>query len=193
MNYSTTSIIECLTPFLDVAYGPKPPHYSYVEIFRQFTLPRLTRINRQILKLDRTMRDYPLPELPAADDVPLSNGMRITAMLMRSFSTMGLREIGRPCYDASVLHTHYFWIATALLYLHRTYLVETLIRWPEDPLTSKFALSVLAAHRSSLLIIQGLSRLHGQLTELVPRITFLYLHAFSAYVRTILISRLHSY
>jgi len=75
------------------------------------------------------------------------------------------------------------WIVTALLYLHRTYLVETLMRWPEDPLRSKFALSVLAAHRSSLLIIQGLSRLHDQLTDLVPRIAFLYLHAFSAFVR----------
>lgn len=78
---------------------------------------------------------------------------------------------------------------TALLYLHRTYLVETLIRWPEDPLRSKFALSVLAAHRSSLLIIQGLSRLHEQLTDLVPRIAFLYLHAFSAYVRAFPVER----
>ena len=59
------------------------------------------------------------------------------------------------------------------------------MRWPEDPLRSKFALSVLAAHRSSLLIIQGLTRLHDQLADLVPRITFLYIHAFSAYVRTL--------
>ena len=81
---------------------------------------------------------------------------------------------------------------TALLYLHRTYLVETLKRWPEDPLRSKFALSVLAAHRSSLLIIQGLSRLHEQLTDLVPRIAFLYLHAFSAYVRAFPIENSHS-
>jgi hypothetical protein len=82
------------------------------------------------------------------------------------------------------------WTAIALLYLHRTYLVETLIRWPEDPLKSKFALSVLAAHRSSLLIIQGLSRLQEQLSELVPRITFLYLHTFSAYVSAIPADRL---
>ena len=86
-----------------------------------------------------------------------------------------------------MLHAHDF--VTALLYLHRTYLVETLIRWPEDPLRSKFALSVLAAHRSSLLIIQGLSRLHEKLADLIPRIAFLYLHAFSAYVRVIPLDR----
>jgi hypothetical protein len=65
------------------------------------------------------------------------------------------------------------------------------MRWPEDPLRSKFALSVLAAHRSSLLIIQGLGRLHEQVADLIPRIAFLYLHAFSAYVRAILLDRSH--
>ena len=90
-----------------------------------------------------------------------------------------------------MLHAHDFWTVTALLYLHRTYLVETLMRWPEDPLRSKFALSVLAAHRSSLLIIQGLSQLHEQLADLIPRMAFLYLHAFSAYVRVISLDRSH--
>jgi hypothetical protein len=66
------------------------------------------------------------------------------------------------------------------------------MRWPEDPLRSKFALSVLAAHRSSLLIIQGLSRLHEQLSDLVRRMAFLYLHAFSAYVRSIPVDRSHA-
>lgn len=89
-----------------------------------------------------------------------------------------------------MLHAHDS--VTALLYLHRTYLVETLMRWPEDPLRSKFALSVLAAHRSSLLIIQGLSRLHEKLADLIPRIAFMYLHAFSAYVRAIPLDRPHS-
>lgn len=62
------------------------------------------------------------------------------------------------------------------MYLHRTYMVEALTRWPENPLNSKFALSVLAVHRSSLLIMQGLGRLHSQLSELAPRIFFLWLH-----------------
>lgn len=44
------------------------------------------------------MRDYPLPEVHCADDVPLSNGMRVIVTLMRAFSTGGMREIGgRPC------------------------------------------------------------------------------------------------
>jgi len=108
-NHSTTSDLECLGPFLDVAYGPKPPTYSCVEISCQSALPRLTEVISQILKLDRTMRDYPLPEVPAIDDVPLSNEMRVIVMLMRSFSTGGLREIGgRPLYDLPVLHAHDF-------------------------------------------------------------------------------------
>jgi hypothetical protein len=64
--------------------------------FPQAALPRLTWITRQILKLDRSMRDYHLPEVPVTDDVPLSTGMRIIVMFMRAFSTGGMREIGRP-------------------------------------------------------------------------------------------------
>lgn len=43
------------------------------------------------------MRDYVLCEAPATDDIPLSSGMRIVVMLMRTFSTGGMREIGGPC------------------------------------------------------------------------------------------------
>jgi len=77
---------------------------------RKFPVVRFTpdQILRQILKLDRNMRDYALPEVPVTDDVPLSNEMRIIVVLMRSFSTGGMREIGRPCYDVPVLQAHIF-------------------------------------------------------------------------------------
>lgn len=45
------------------------------------------------------MRDYVLCEAPATDDIPLTSGMRIVVMLMRTFSTGGMREIGGPCDD----------------------------------------------------------------------------------------------
>jgi hypothetical protein len=53
------------------------------------------------------MRDYPLPDVPAMDDVPLSTGMRVIVMLMRTFTTGGMREIGgRLCHDLPVSHVH---------------------------------------------------------------------------------------
>ena len=52
------------------------------------------------------MRDYPLCEAPAMDDIPLSSGMRIIIILMRTFSTGGMREIGGPCDTVSILYAH---------------------------------------------------------------------------------------
>ena len=67
-------------------------------------------------------------------------------------------------------------IITALLYMHRTYLVEALSRWPEDPVHSRFGLSVLAVHRSSLIILQGFHRIREHVISAFPRILCLWLH-----------------
>ena len=78
----------------------------------------------------------------------------------------------------------------ALLYIHRTYLVEALSRWPEDPVQSRFGLSVLAVHRSSLIILQGFHRIREHLTSVFPRIVALWLHVslfFSHHLGSMLI------
>ncbi|SRR5258706_8461670 len=67
-------------------------------------------------------------------------------------------------------------IITALLYIHRTYLVEALSRWPEDPVHSRFGLSVLAAHRSSLIILQSFHRIREHFVAAPPRVLGLWLH-----------------
>ncbi|KIM31057.1 hypothetical protein M408DRAFT_65857 [Serendipita vermifera MAFF 305830] len=134
---------------LDDAFGVQAPSYGVT------------------LELDKTIRNWPLDSVPPMDDLnarePLDLTDRFMIMLMRSFSTTGLREI-------------------ALLYLHRRYFVEALARRPKEPLRSKYALSVLAVHRSAVLLLQGIQRLDGVIGKLLPRIFFMWLHGLSAYV-----------
>lgn len=119
------------------------------------------------LNLDKKMRDWPLESIPSVDDIchnrPLDINERFMILLMRSFATTGLREI-------------------ALLYLHRRYFIEALVRRPSEPLRSKYAMSVLAVHRSAVLVLQGIQRLDGLIGKLLPRIFFMWLHGLSAYV-----------
>jgi hypothetical protein len=72
---------------------------------------------------------------------------------------------------------------TALLYIHRTYLVEALSRWPEDPVRSRFGLSVLAVHRSSLIILQGFHRIREHFLSAFPQVLGLWLHVSPFYLR----------
>jgi hypothetical protein len=67
-------------------------------------------------------------------------------------------------------------ITIALMYIHRTYLVEALSRWPEDPVHSRFGLSVLAVHRSSLIILQAFHRIREHNIPAFPRLQCLWLH-----------------
>ncbi|KIM31055.1 hypothetical protein M408DRAFT_21842, partial [Serendipita vermifera MAFF 305830] len=119
------------------------------------------------LNLDKTLRSWPLDSVPSTDDIskrgPLDLTKRFMVVLVRSFVTTGLREI-------------------ALLYLHRRYFVEALVRRPKEPLRSKYSLSVLAVHRSAVLLLQGIQRLDGVLGKILPRIFFMWLHGLSAYI-----------
>ncbi|KAG8839181.1 hypothetical protein FRC20_006098 [Serendipita sp. 405] len=125
------------------------------------------------LKIDKDLRDWPLDSVPTIDDVVLNSPEDATRkfmfLLMRSFATTGLREI-------------------SLLYLHRRYFVEALTRHPEEPLRSKYAMSVLAVHRSSVLLLQGIQRLNGLIGNILPRVVFMWLHGLSAYVCCYLVS-----
>ncbi|KIM31058.1 hypothetical protein M408DRAFT_275255 [Serendipita vermifera MAFF 305830] len=134
---------------LDDAFGVQAPSYGV------------------ILELDKTIRNWPLDSVPAMDDLyqkgPLDLIDRFMIVLMRSWSTTGVREI-------------------ALLCLHRRYFVEALSRRPKEPLRSKYALSVLAVHRSAVLLLQGIQRLDGIIGKVLPRMFFMWVHGLSAYV-----------
>lgn len=62
------------------------------------------------------------------------------------------------------------------MYLHRRYFIESLTRMPDEPLRSKYAMSVLAVHRSAVLLLQGLQRLDGVMGRLLPKVIFMWLH-----------------
>lgn len=69
-----------------------------------------------------------------------------------------------------------------LTYLHRGYLARALTEHPDDPFKSRYAASVLAAHRSSCAILAGVRNAIYLLPRLMPRVFFLWIHAFSAAV-----------
>ena len=62
------------------------------------------------------------------------------------------------------------------MYLHRTYLVEALTRYPEDPLSCKWAISVYAVHRSALLFMLSCRRIHKQYPAMIPRVLNVWMH-----------------
>lgn len=121
----------------------------------------------RILKIDKEIRDWPLDSVPAVDDLqmqlPEETNRKFMVILMRSFATTGLREI-------------------VLMYMHRRYFVEALSRFPNEPLRSKYAMSVLAVHRSAVLLLQGIQRLDSLIGQFLPRIFFIWLHGLSAYI-----------
>jgi hypothetical protein len=103
------------------------------------------------------------------DANPSSRGVCILDAIIRLFMTDVMRELGKILDFDSVVPFSLNSVI-ALLYLHRTYLVEALSRWPEDPVHSRFGLSVVAVHRSSLIVLQGFHRIREHFTVLLPRI-----------------------
>ena len=69
-----------------------------------------------------------------------------------------------------------------LIYLHRGYLARALSEHPDDPFKSRYAASVLAAHRGSCAVLAGVRNAFSLLPRLMPRVFFLWIHAFSAAV-----------
>ena len=62
------------------------------------------------------------------------------------------------------------------MYLHRTYLVEALTRYPEDPLSCKWGISVYAVHRSALIVMLSFRRFHEQYPTMIPKVLNLWMH-----------------
>ncbi|PVG02734.1 hypothetical protein CPB86DRAFT_537491 [Serendipita vermifera] len=118
-----------------------------------------------ILKLDKNLRDSDLRcgsiDMSATEDGTAIR--KLLQFLVQPLSTTAMREI-------------------ALMYLHRRYFVEALARQPREPLRSKYAMSVLAVHRSSVLLLQGILGLDRIVEEFLTRLSFIWIHALSAYV-----------
>ena len=65
------------------------------------------------------------------------------------------------------------------MYLHRTYLVEALTRYPEDPLSCKWGISVYAVHRSALIIMLSFRRFYEQHPATIPKILSIWMYVSS--------------
>ena len=65
---------------------------------------------------------------------------------------------------------------SALMYLHRTYLVEALARYPEAPLSCKWGVSVYAVHRSALIIMVSFRRFHEQYPNAIPKVLDIWMY-----------------
>ncbi|PVG02755.1 hypothetical protein CPB86DRAFT_780172 [Serendipita vermifera] len=135
-------IDECIAPIIDEALAVTPPSYI------------------TILKLDKRMRDFTIPDLPPADGSPGSHS------LITTFQNYALHDYKEM----------------ALLHLHRSAFILALREHPNDPLKHKFAPSVLAVHKAACTVIINTKNLLKQYSTLVPRLYVWGLHAFSAAV-----------
>ncbi|KAF8314689.1 hypothetical protein DL93DRAFT_2058040, partial [Clavulina sp. PMI_390] len=120
-----------------------------------------------ILRLDRKIRDL---------SVPLS-------LQVHGINTNpNGPHPAQPTTRAQVMqaHTNLCIKEGLLVYLHRGWLARALAEHPDDPFKSRFAASVLAAHRSSCAILSGVRNALYLLPRLMPRVFFLWIHAFSA-------------
>ncbi|PVG02746.1 hypothetical protein CPB86DRAFT_861986 [Serendipita vermifera] len=117
-----------------------------------------------ILKLDKDLRNWKFVGVPTWNQLPTTEGAEVDPkLLLWSLSTSGLREI-------------------SLMYLHRRYFVNALTKRPNEPLRSKYAMSVLAVHRSAILLLQGIMHSSAVVEKIFARMSFMWVHALSAYL-----------
>ncbi|KAF8513491.1 hypothetical protein JB92DRAFT_2923771 [Gautieria morchelliformis] len=110
-----------------------------------------------ILQLDAQIREYPLLDLPCGNsEGPEGLGMGTT--MLRGF-LHNVKDI-------------------SLSYLHRHCFALALRDYPEDPLKSPFAPSVMVCHRIAIAYISRIGQLHSTLPALSVRIWFIWPHVF---------------
>jgi hypothetical protein len=164
---------ENLFPVFDEAFAPKPPKYD------------------RLLQLDRNMRDHQLPNFAhhfgnICD--PVNGGT--SDLLLLSFEMDGYKEAGmQHNLNQGLSYLDYL---SALLYLHRTYLVEALTRYPESPLSCKWGVSVYAVHRSALIIMVSFRRFHELYPNMIPKVlnVWLYVSGIPVLFRTFSLTRI---
>ncbi|PVG02749.1 hypothetical protein CPB86DRAFT_780169 [Serendipita vermifera] len=114
----------------------------------------------KILDMDKSFRDWDIG-IPPSKEISAVQGTEMDDIfirrLIRSLSTAGLQEI-------------------AFMYLHRRYFLEALVRRSQEPLRSKYALSVLSVHRSAVLLLQGIRQIDEIVKGVLPRLTFMWAH-----------------
>lgn len=99
---------------------------------------------------------------------------------MQRHTVFSIREISECTKCPSVLKL--LNPLSAVFYLHRGFFARAIEDSPEDPLTSRFAPSVLAAYTSASTFVALVKSLHSQHPQLTERLWFLFTHVFSCSV-----------
>ncbi|EJD46867.1 hypothetical protein AURDEDRAFT_86868 [Auricularia subglabra TFB-10046 SS5] len=113
-----------------------------------------------VMRLDRLVREHPLPEDMRIEDVGEPQTNIPTWLLLQRSTIFGLTQ-------------------KLLLFLHRTFFARALAEHPADPLQSKYAQSVLTAFRSALYISAGVRAMYAQ-APIVARFWVFLSQSFSA-------------
>ncbi|KAG8872156.1 hypothetical protein FRC20_009718 [Serendipita sp. 405] len=135
-------IDSCILPVITEALAVKPPSYA------------------TILKLDKDIRDFEMPE-PITPSPESQNPDMLLAL--QQYALHGYKEM-------------------TILHLHRSAFLTALREHPNDPLKHRFAPSVLAVHKAACIVIHNTYVLLQQYSLIVPRVYIWVLHAFSATV-----------
>jgi hypothetical protein len=150
----------------DQAFGAKTPTYSTV------------------LLLDRKLRAFPVPsvlKVPGFGTMGLASAPQTypqTVMLtLQRHILLAFREMS-ACIILSTftVFTHIYF--PDLLYLHRSFFARAVSDHPEDPLSSTYGTSVIAAYRSAGSLVALMRDLHSQLKDPSERMWFLWTHMF---------------
>lgn len=70
----------------------------------------------------------------------------------------------------------------AMIYIHRTFFAQALLDHPENPLSSPYAPSFLAANRCASVLIKSFLHYFERCPDLIGRFWGIWTHAFSAAV-----------
>ncbi|KAF8582754.1 hypothetical protein K439DRAFT_1618030 [Ramaria rubella] len=112
-----------------------------------------------ILELDAKIREHPIHE-PLSDAVLSTEDHGVSITMQRSF--MGLIRV------------------VSLLFLHRRCFALALRDFPDDPLKSPFAPSVMACHHSATHFLTNIIALHDAVPAMALRIWFIWPNIFAA-------------
>lgn len=120
---------------------------------------------RTILDLDKKVRDF---YLPPSLRVPGFGGAKMDPdappatlqQVLQGYCAFSMREI-------------------TIFYMHRGFFASALQDHPEDPLSSKYAPSVLAAYNSACSYVGLVRSQYSQYPDLTERMWFLFTHVFS--------------
>lgn len=157
---------RCQSVVHEQAFGAKAPTYKTIQ------------------ELEKKVRNF---YVPPSLRVPGFGGAKMIEIVQPSIQLTMQRHIVFAIKEISkhrlyTMNSRSCWSMIAIFYLHRGFFARAIEDNPEDPLSSKFAQSVLAAYTSACTFVGLVKSLHAQHPILCERHWFLFTHVFSCAV-----------